>query len=134
MFTDAAGFNEIVASAASAQTTNGPNLTALAARSLTVTSEANEPLTLEAMIPAGARAARISVFELQGSPTARNLTARSRHVMTAYRTITAGKRYTFRMTESKLRKLKPGRYMVRVQVGASRSKLGPASSLPFTVR
>jgi hypothetical protein len=55
-------------------------------------------------------------------------------VATVYRKTTKAKRYVFRLTEKPFRHLKPGRYLVQVRVGASRTALGPAASRQITIR
>jgi hypothetical protein len=79
----------------------------------------------------------ISVFRLNPAlaraAKARHLPS-SVHVATVYRKVGTAKRYVFRLTERKLRNLKPGRYLVEVRVGASRQSLGPAKSRTITIR
>ena len=79
----------------------------------------------------------ISVFRL-GSGLTRSSKTRHKastvHVATVYRKVGKAKRYVFRLTERKLRNLKPGRYLVEVRVGASRQSLGPAKGRTVTIR
>ena len=56
------------------------------------------------------------------------------HIATVYRRTPKAKRYVFRLTEKPFRHLKPGRYLVQVRVGTSRTALGPAASRQLTIR
>jgi Ca2+-binding RTX toxin-like protein len=109
----------------------------LAARSVTVTATPSTPLTVSARVPAGANTVAITLFRLN-AVTKRTSKARqlpsSVHIATVYRKTTKAKRYVFRLTEKPFRSLKPGRYMVQVRVGASRTALGPATSRQVTVK
>ena len=55
-------------------------------------------------------------------------------IASVYRKAPKGKRYTFRLTERKLRRLKPGRYLIEVRVAKSRSELGPVTKRILTVK
>jgi hypothetical protein len=55
-------------------------------------------------------------------------------VATVYRSVTHARRYRFRLTEKRLRSLKPGRYVLEVRVGRTRQSLGPATARTITVR
>jgi hypothetical protein len=109
----------------------------LRASALTVLSTGTAPLTVAANVPAGATTARITVSRLakpvKGSPAARR---RLRHkvIATVFRTVAAGRRVTFRLTEKPLRRLRPGRYRIEVRVGRSRTDLGPATTREVTVK
>jgi hypothetical protein len=109
----------------------------LAARSVTVTSSASAPLAVSATVPAGANTVAISLFRLN-SVIKRTSKARQKpssvHVATVYRKAPKAKRYVFRLTEKPFRHLKPGRYLVQVRVGTSRTALGPAASRQLTIR
>jgi hypothetical protein len=102
-----------------------------------VLSTGTAPLTVTANVPAGATTARITVSRLakpvKGSPAARR---RLRHkvIATVFRTVAAGRRVTFRLTEKPLRRLRPGRYRIEVRVGRSRTDLGPATTREVTVK
>jgi hypothetical protein len=109
----------------------------LAARSVTVTATPFAPLTVSASVPVGANTVAITLFRLN-AVTKRTSKARqlpsSVHVATVYRKTTKAKRYVFRLTEKPFRSLKPGRYLVQVRVGASRTALGPATNREVTVK
>ena len=88
-------------------------------------------------MPAGANTVAITVFRL-GSVIKR--TGARRHapstvdIATVYRRTPKAKRYVFRLTEKPFRHLKPGRYLIQVRVGTSRTALGPAASRQLTIR
>ena len=109
----------------------------LAAGSLRVTSSSSAPLAVSATVPAGASTVAISMFRLN-SVIKRTSKARQKpssvHIATVYRKAPKAKRYVFRLTEKPFRHLKPGRYLVQVRVGASRTALGPAASRQITIR
>ena len=109
----------------------------LAAGSLRVTSSSSAPLAVSATVPAGANTVAISMFRLN-SVIKRTSKARQKpssvHIATVYRKAPKAKRYVFRLTEKPFRHLKPGRYLVQVRVGASRTALGPAASRQITIR
>ena len=111
--------------------------TPLSAGSVTVTSSSSAPLAVSATVPAGANTVAISLFRLN-SVIKRTSKARQKpssvHVATVYRKAPKAKRYVFRLTEKPFRHLKPGRYLVQVRVGASRTALGPAASRQITIR
>jgi len=113
-----------------------PALTAPAASSLRVTAPTAAPITVAATIPAGANTVAITVLRLN-SPDKRTVktqkASRRVHVATVYRKAPEAKRYVFRLTEKPFRHLKPGRYLVQVRVGPSRTALGPAASRPLTI-
>jgi hypothetical protein len=95
------------------------------------------PITVGATVPAGANVVQISVFAVAGPAGAaqaalaaraiRRPAAGKRLIATVYRNTPAAKRYTFRLTEGKLRHLKPGRYRIEVRAGRTRTSLGPAT-------
>ena len=63
------------------------------------------------------------------------LAARGRKpIATVYRAAPTARRYRFRLTERKLRALKPGRYLIEVRVGKSRTELGPVTKRILTVK
>ena len=109
----------------------------LAAGSVRVTSSSSAPLSVSATVPAGASTVAISMFRLN-SVIKRTSKARQKpssvHIATVYRKAPKAKRYVFRLTEKPFRHLKPGRYLVQVRVGASRTALGPAASRQITIR
>jgi Ca2+-binding RTX toxin-like protein len=109
----------------------------LRASALTVRAAGTAPLTVAANVPAGATTARITVSRLtrpaKGSPAARRR-VRAKVIATVFRTVSQGRRVTFRLTEKPLRNLRAGRYRVEVRVGRSRGDLGPATTREVTVR
>jgi hypothetical protein len=123
-----------------------PLLTKAAARSIpaplklsvptSVSATTTAPITVAATVPAGATVLQVRVFRLIGSTTraaAAPKSARSKLIATVYRSTPKAKRYTFRLTENKLRHLEPGRYRVEVRAGKSRAALGPATARGITV-
>jgi hypothetical protein len=87
---------------------------------------------------AGATAVRIRVFRVAGA-TARaaavsTKAAKRQLVATVYRATPKAKTYRFRLKERKLRTLKPGRYVVEIRAGASRNRLGAATTRTMVVR
>jgi len=109
----------------------------LAARSLRVTSSTSAPIAVAATVPAGANTVAITVFRL-GSVIKR--TGAGRHapstvdIATVYRRASKARRYVFRLTERPFRHLRPGRYLIQVRVGTSRTALGPVASRQITIR
>jgi hypothetical protein len=101
---------------------------------LTISAAAGSPLTVAANVPRGARVVRIRVFRVGGGAQAAKAAAPRRLVGTAFRRTPNAKRYRFRLTEPKLRSLKPGRYLVEVRAGSSRAKLGPATTRSVTMK
>jgi hypothetical protein len=105
--------------------------------SLTVSARPASPLRVTATVPAGANTVQISVFRLNApakrTSKNRRLRSTSVHVGTVYRTTSKAKRYVFRLTEMRFRNLKPGRYLIQVRVGSSRTSLGPAMSRQITI-
>jgi hypothetical protein len=94
-------------------------------------------MAVAAIVPAGANTVAITLFRIS-APIKR--TARNRQrpttvsVGTVYRKTNAAKRYVFRLTEKPFRHLKPGRYLVSVRVGSSRTALGPATTREIRVK
>jgi len=87
---------------------------------------------------AGATAVQIRVFRVTGA-TARaaavsTKAAKRQLVATVYRATPKAKTYRFRLKERKLRSLKPGRYVVEIRAGASRNRLGAATTRTMVVR
>jgi Ca2+-binding RTX toxin-like protein len=109
----------------------------LAAGSLRVTASSSSPLAVSAVVPAGANTVAITMFRLN-SVVKRTSKAQTKpssvHIATVYRKASKAKRYVFRLTEKPFRHLKPGRYLVQVRVGTSRTALGPATSRQLTIR
>jgi Ca2+-binding RTX toxin-like protein len=112
----------------------------LAARAVSVTAAAGgTPIAVTATVPAGAHTVAITLFRIGATikRTSRNQ-KRQRpttvHVGTVYRNTTVAKRYVFRLTEKPFRHLKPGRYLVSVRVGPSRTALGPATTREIQVK
>jgi Ca2+-binding RTX toxin-like protein len=110
---------------------------ALRPGALTVSARSTAPVTVAATVPRGATTVRIAVYRLTG-PSKRGAASRKagnrRHIATVFRTAPKAKRYVFRLTEKPLRHLKPGRYLVEVRVGASRTALGAPSVRTITMR
>jgi Ca2+-binding RTX toxin-like protein len=109
----------------------------LTAASVRVSASA-APLAIATTVPAGASTVAISVFRI-GSLEKRTSVGSKRgvrtvHIGTVYRKAPKAKRYVFRLTEKPFRHLKPGRYLVQVRVGKSRTALGPATSRQVTVK
>ena len=102
-------------------------VSALSARSV-VSADTAAPIALAATVPAGATVVQIRVLRLTGAAARRTVVA------TVFRRTPTAKRYKFRLTERKLRHLRPGRYLLEVHAGTSRADLGPATSWAFTVR
>jgi hypothetical protein len=110
----------------------------------TVTAGAQAPIPVAAVVPAGASVVQISVFALPsatpvaGPADVKRIALRATHgkrlVATVYRKAKGGKRNTFRLTERRLRHLRPGRYVVSVRAGRTRASLGKAVDHVLTVR
>jgi hypothetical protein len=88
---------------------------------------------------AGATTVRIRVFRVggvQGRAAAVTGKARAKRtlVATVYRATPKAKTYRFKLRERKLRGLKPGRYVVEIRAGKSRTRLGAASTRTIVVR
>jgi Ca2+-binding RTX toxin-like protein len=113
-----------------------PAPAALAASSVRVTAPTAAPITVAATVPAGANTVAITVLRLDSvaKRAVKTRKASSRvHVATVYRKAPKAKRYVFRLTEKPFRHLAPGRYLVQVRVGPSRTALGPAASRQLTI-
>jgi hypothetical protein len=88
---------------------------------------------------AGATTVRIRVFRVGGgpgrAPAVRAAAAAKRTlVATVYRATPKAKTYRFKLRERKLRGLKPGRYVVEIRAGKSRTSLGTATTRTIVVR
>jgi hypothetical protein len=108
--------------------TSAPTVGALSLRS---TISAGTLITLSATVPENGDVTRISVFEVANASAARKSArkvTRGKLIARVYRKTPKAKRYTIRLTEKPLRKLKPGRYLVEVRTGKSRTSLGPAKT------
>jgi Ca2+-binding RTX toxin-like protein len=103
---------------------------------LAVSRSGSGPLTVAANVPAGANVVRIRVFRLGRTASGRAAAKQrgGRLVATVYRPAPKAKRYRFRLTEPKLRRLQPGRYRIEVRAGRSRAVLGPAVNRSVSVR
>jgi len=122
-------------SATSAQGAAGTAAAPGRVSALSVARLGRGPITVAANVPAGVRVVQIRVFRLGSSgASARAAAARGRLVATVYRSTPKAKRYRFRLTEPKLRRLQAGRYRIEVRAGKSRSALGPASNRTVRVR
>jgi hypothetical protein len=123
-------------SAPSATEGNRPSATRPAARRLTVSrlrvpkSITKGPIAVTADVPAGAKVVRIKVARL----TKVRGKARRQVVGTVFRTVRRSGRHTFRLTEPKLMRLKPGRYAVEVRTGTARTALGAARTATLSVK
>ena len=107
----------------------------VASSSLAVSSSTSA-LTVATSVPAGTKVAQISLFAvntLEKRTSAESKRRGLRHIGTVLRKTTTAKRYVFRLTGKHFRHLKPGRYLVQVRVGASRTTLGPAVTREVTV-
>jgi len=115
----------------------GPSPARLRAGNVSVSANRVFPIVVTADIPAGAEVITIAVFRL-GNGTAGGQNARRAHrrthVATMVRTTAGGNRNTFRLTGKKLRNMKPGRYLVKVRVGKSRTDTGPATTRTIRVK
>jgi hypothetical protein len=110
----------------------------------TVSAADPAPIAIGATVPAGANVVQISVFAVGGAPGAAQAAAAARAarpvargkrlIATVYRNTPTAKRYTFRLTEPKLRHLKPGRYRIEVRAGRTRTSLGPATARTLTIK
>jgi hypothetical protein len=109
----------------------------------TVTAGSTTPITIGAVVPSGASVIQISVFSLPtAAPIAKGAGIRriaravhgKRLIATVYRKAKGGRRNTFHLTEAKLRRLRPGRYLIQVRAGATRTSLGRAVGHTLTVR
>ena len=92
------------------------------------------PLTVSATVPADGDVVRIRVFRVGAGGAAKVGKVRGKWIATVYRKTPQAKRYTFRLTEPALKRLKPGRYLVEVRVGRSKSDLGPSKTKTVTVK
>jgi hypothetical protein len=117
--------------AAGQATAPRPALAPLTVRSLRVTSSSSAPIAVAASVPAGARTVAITVSRMTSAAKRHPSSVR---IGTVYRKTTTAKRYVFRLTDKPFRNLKPGRYLVQVRVGTSRTALGPATSRQVTVK
>jgi len=120
---------------AAVKVTPAPTTTVLpaAVSASAVSVAAGAALKVSATVPAGANTVSISVFRL-GASSRSGRHAGKVHVATVYRTAHNAKRYVFRLTNKRLRHLKPGRYLIEVRVGSSRSRLGPAVFRTVTIK
>ena len=92
---------------------------------------------MQADVPAGTTTVSIRVFrDHRGRGRARQASAGHgrKLVATVYRTVQGGRRHTFRLRDKPLRKLAPGRYVVEVRAGTSRTDLGPATRRTVTIK
>lgn len=87
-------------------------------------------LSVTANLPAAAEIVRIRVFRLSG-PVKK---PKSKRLATVFRRSKGGERRSFRLTEKRLRRLRPGRYVVEISVGTTSSSLGPAVSKTLRIR
>jgi hypothetical protein len=88
---------------------------------------------------AGATTVRIRVFRVGGvrgraAAVPGQAAAKRTLVATVYRATPKAKTYRFRLKARKLRSLKPGRYVVEIRAGKSRTSLGAASTRTIAVR
>jgi hypothetical protein len=127
------------AGAGSAPSSTGatrPSAQRPAARRLTVSrlrvrkSITKGPIAVTADVPAGAKVVRIKVARM----TKVRGKARRQLVGTVFRTVRRSGRQTFRLTERKLMRLKPGSYVVEVRAGTARTELGSARTAKMSVK
>jgi len=109
------------------------------APAIQVTSLRAQGLPVTVRPRAGATTVRIRVFRVggvQGRAAAVTGKARAKRtlVATVYRATPKAKTYRFKLKERKLRGLKPGRYVVEIRAGKSRTSLGAASTRTIVVR
>jgi hypothetical protein len=95
------------------------------------------PVTVRAQ--AGATTVRIRVFRVgavngRAAAVGTKAKAKRKLVATVYRATPKAKTYRFRLKQRALRTLKPGRYVVEVRAGASRTRLGKATTRTIVVR
>jgi hypothetical protein len=88
---------------------------------------------------AGQTTVRIQVFQVTGGQTVRAAAKRAakskrKLVATVYKSTKKAQTYRFRLKDGNLRRLKPGRYVVEVRAGKSRTRLGKAKTRTFVVR
>ena len=89
--------------------------------------------------PAGATTVRIRVFRVGGvqgraAAVTGKTAARRKLVATVFRATPNAKTYRFRLKERKLRGLKPGRYVVEIRAGKSRTNLGVPVTRTIVIR
>ena len=114
--------------------TTAPSVGAL---SLPSTISANQIISLSVTVPESGDVTQITVSQaLTGSAARKSArrVAKGKMIARVYRKTPKAKRYTIRLTEKQLRNLKPGRYVVEVRVGKSRTSLGPAKVRTITVK
>jgi Ca2+-binding RTX toxin-like protein len=126
-----------VALAGNAQPTASATPTvAVLGRPTFISAAGTAPMTVAVNVPTGGTVLQIRVFRLPrpavGEAAARRA-ARGKLIATVYRATPEARRYMFRLTEKKLRRLTPGRYRVELRVGRTRGALGPASTRTVTV-
>jgi hypothetical protein len=88
---------------------------------------------------AGTTTVRFQVFALSGGPVAQAASSRAAKakrtlVATVFKRTPKAKTYRFKLKDGKLRRLKPGRYVMEVRAGTSRMRLGKAKVKAFVVR
>jgi hypothetical protein len=111
--------------------------TTVAALSLPPSISVGGTLTLSLTVPDAGDVTQISLFESPNANAARKSArkvAKGKLIARVYRNTPKAKRYKIRLTQKELRKLKPGRYVVEVRVGKSRTSLGPAKVRTITVK
>jgi hypothetical protein len=98
------------------------------ARRISVTRLRQQGLRVSMSVPAGAKSIRFALYRARdGKPTGTALATGSR---------TPARAGSYRLTlrsPSLLRKLRPGRYVLQIAAGPSRSRLGTPSTVAFTV-
>ena len=101
-----------------------------------MSASTSAPLSVSARVPAGASTVAITVFRLNSliKRAGRVRQPSSVRIATVYRRTPKARRYVFRLTEKPFRHLTPGRYLIQVRVGTSRTALGPAASRQITIR
>ena len=100
-------------------------------------SSSTSGLIVATAVPAGTTTVQISLFSLNNvvkRTSTKGGSATMRRIATVLRKTTKAQRYVFRLTGKRFRHLKPGRYLVQVRVGPSRTALGPAVTRELTIK
>jgi hypothetical protein len=122
--------------------TSAANVTVTALRvapTLSVAQVRRQGIPVTVRTTAGQTTVRIQVFAVTGGPAARGASSRAAKakrtlVATVFKRTPKARTYRFKLKDGKLRRLKPGRYVVEVRAGTSRTRLGKAKAKAFVVR
>jgi hypothetical protein len=92
------------------------------------------PVTVQTA--AGQTTVRIQVFQVTGGQTVQAAKAKAKRklIATVFKSTKKAKTYRFKLKDGKLSRLQPGRYVVEVRAGKSRTRLGKAKTRTFVVR